>query len=112
MTHKLKNTNLYQNSFKEKLKRIKLKWFIIRNIKLQYKKIKTQDWFEKVVKIENHVFISIRKYMIGHDNKIIIGYNTHLDKSYIRIVGNNNYLILGIIAILDHKAVFGWKAIT
>lgn len=57
--------------------------------------IKTRDLFGKVTKIENHGFISVRKYMVGRRNKIIVGQHTHLDGSYIRIVGNNNLLVFG-----------------
>lgn len=51
--------------------------------------------FCKVTTIKNYGSISIRKYMVGRSNTMIVGCHTHLDKSKIHIVGNNNSLIFG-----------------
>jgi acetyltransferase-like isoleucine patch superfamily enzyme len=67
--------------------------YLVRQAKFTYKNIKTKDYFGVVTKINNNGFISIRKYMLGRGNEIKVGHNTHLDNSYIRIVGNNNLLV-------------------
>ena len=82
-------------SIKDRLKSIKPLRNLIRKMKSTYTFIKTQDLFSKVTTIKNHESITIRKYMVGRANTIIVGCHTHLDKSYIRIVGNNNTLIFG-----------------
>lgn len=80
---------------KDRLKSIKPLFKLIRKIKSINHFIKTQDFFKKVTKIENHGVISIRKYMIGSGNSIFIGKDTIIDDSYIRIVGNNNSITFG-----------------
>jgi hypothetical protein len=67
----------------------------MREIKLRYKSIKAQDLFGKATTIKNYGFISIRKYMFSSWNKIIVGYNTYSDKTYIRIVANKLTLVYG-----------------
>lgn len=45
--------------------------------------------------VENHGTCKLVKDIIGKDNKVYIGQSSWMDKTFIRMHGNNNQLIIG-----------------
>lgn len=78
--------------------------FTIRRIIILLTQIKFSH-FNKV-SIENHGIISIKKYIDGKNNKIVVGKKTILNNTKIRIVGNNNRIIFGENVVVGPKCSF------